>query len=110
MSITGQEPVTGFKNVAHLVAWSAAGCWVVLLFSAGAQVRCFAAVQVAHSSTATEAEANCKISKEVWQALVWLGQRRSNLWPVLLPSLYACSGKLMWLDLPFNSDPHPRPT
>ena len=65
-------------------------------------------MQVAHSSSATEAKVDCQVAKEVWQAPVWLSQWRSNLWPVLLPSLYACSGKLMWLDLLFTT-PHPPP-
>ena len=51
-------------------------------------------MQAAHSGPATEAEADCKVAEEVWQALVWLSQRRSNFWPVLFPSLHACSGEL----------------
>lgn len=61
--------------------------------SAATQLRLFAAMQVANPGTATEAEADCKVAEEVWQALVWLSQWRSNVWPVLFPSLHTCSGK-----------------
>lgn len=52
-------------------------------------------MQVAHSSTAAEAEADCKVAEEVWQALVWLGWWRGNVWPFLILSLHACSGQLI---------------
>ena len=50
-------------------------------------------MQVAHSGTATEAEADCEVAKEVWQALVWLSQWRRDFWPVLFPSLHTSTGK-----------------
>ena len=52
-----------------------------------------AALQVAHTSSAAEAEADCQVTKEIWQALVWLSRRDCNLWLVVFSCLHTSPGQ-----------------
>lgn len=81
-------------SVQATMLWCTAESALDLSTSATTLFTYFTAMQVANPGTATEAKVDSKVAKEIWQALVWLSQWCSNVWPVLFPSLHACPGQL----------------